>query len=92
MSAVGQKLKSSLWPITMDTDNPVNQSKLEANAAGAKRGKTYESESRLVWVSLVNVLDIAPVSTPNLHNVYDPQMERFPHDSYTRSLRKRIHE
>ena len=38
---VKQKPRLSLWPITKDKDNPVNQSKLEANTRSrAKRGKT----------------------------------------------------
>ncbi len=41
------KPKLSLWPITMNTDNPENQSKLEANTCtDTKRWKTCASETR----------------------------------------------
>ena len=55
MSVVKQKTKKktkySLWPITKNEANPVDQSKLEPNArASRERGKTGVSESRLVLV------------------------------------------
>ena len=41
-----RRTKTKLWPITQDTDNPLNQSKLQANThlADAKRGKTCTSD------------------------------------------------
>ena len=53
MSVVKPKPKSSLQPIAKDTDNPVNQSKLEFHAADAKLGKTSAIASRLVLVLLL---------------------------------------
>ena len=48
------KPKLLLCPITADTDNPMNQSKpKQIHAAGAKRGKTRGSKSRLVLVLLL---------------------------------------
>ena len=49
-SVVKPKPNLSLQLITKDTVNPVNQSKLEVNARGAKRGKTRASKSRLVLI------------------------------------------
>jgi len=53
LSVVKPKPKKSLEPIRKNTDNPMNQSKLEVNTivADAKRGKRCASESRLVFLT-----------------------------------------
>ena len=48
------KPKQSLWPVTRQADNPMNQSEVELkqiHVAGAKRRKTHASKSRLVLVA-----------------------------------------
>ena len=48
MSVTQPTRKLSLWPVTKDTVNLVNQSQLEGNEADAKPAKPCASQSRLI--------------------------------------------
>ena len=48
MSVTQPTRKLSLWPVTKDTVNLVNQSQLEGNKADAKPAKPCASQSRLI--------------------------------------------
>ena len=44
MSVNKPKTKKSLWPITKDTDNPINQSKLEADTCSRQKARVNMCE------------------------------------------------
>lgn len=63
------KTKVILWPITGDTNNAVNGSKLEANLAGVKRGKRPRASHD--WLCFALVLVLLRTYCENHFNNYD---------------------